>query len=88
MEDSHIAELNLGNNRAIFGVFDGHGGSFILIFNKLLIGMEVAEFVKRHFVEELKKNSNFKNGEYEKGLKENFLKMDKIMLTDNGKKEI
>ena len=27
MEDSHIADLNLGNDRYIFGVFDGHGGS-------------------------------------------------------------
>ncbi len=26
MEDSHIADLELGNKRAIFGVFDGHGG--------------------------------------------------------------
>jgi len=26
MEDSHIADLELGNDRYIFGVFDGHGG--------------------------------------------------------------
>jgi hypothetical protein len=26
MEDSHIADLDLGNDRYIFGVFDGHGG--------------------------------------------------------------
>ena len=26
MEDAHIADLELGNDRYIFGVFDGHGG--------------------------------------------------------------
>jgi serine/threonine protein phosphatase PrpC len=29
MEDSHIADIDsLGKNISIFGVFDGHGGSF------------------------------------------------------------
>lgn len=27
MEDSHIAELDLGNGIAFFGVYDGHGGN-------------------------------------------------------------
>lgn len=26
MEDSHIADINLGNDTSLFGVFDGHGG--------------------------------------------------------------
>ena len=26
MEDTHIAELDLGNGIAFFGVYDGHGG--------------------------------------------------------------
>lgn len=26
MEDSHIAELKIDEDTAIFGVFDGHGG--------------------------------------------------------------
>ena len=27
MEDSHIADLNVGSNNVhVFGVFDGHGG--------------------------------------------------------------
>jgi serine/threonine protein phosphatase PrpC len=26
MEDSHIANLNLGDGNCFFGVFDGHGG--------------------------------------------------------------
>jgi protein phosphatase 1G len=27
MEDSHIAEMDLGNGVAFFGVYDGHGGN-------------------------------------------------------------
>lgn len=27
MEDSHIAELDLGNGVSFFGVYDGHGGN-------------------------------------------------------------
>ena len=26
MEDSHIAELDIGDGNSLFGVFDGHGG--------------------------------------------------------------
>jgi len=77
MEDSHIADLkNLGQGKYVFGVFDGHGG------------MEVSEFVKRHFVKELVKNQNFKDGNYEKALYENFMRMDEIMLKQDGKKEL
>lgn len=47
MEDAHIAEINLGDDTYLFGVFDGHGGA------------EVALFVKDHFVAELKNNKNF-----------------------------
>ena len=31
MEDSHIAELNLGNGVYFFGVYDGHGGKHRLV---------------------------------------------------------
>jgi serine/threonine protein phosphatase PrpC len=48
MEDAHIADVSLEEDCCIFGVFDGHGGK------------EVALFVKKHFIEELKKNQNFK----------------------------
>lgn len=37
MEDSHIANLDIGDGNALFAVFDGHGGS------------EVAQFTKHHF---------------------------------------
>ncbi len=47
MEDSHIADCNLPGNVSVFGVFDGHGGA------------EVAHFVKKYFISELKMNVNF-----------------------------
>ena len=65
MEDSHIADVtSLGQGKYIFGVFDGHGGIFLVTNYLILLGMEVAEFVKRHFVKELVKNENFKKGKY------------------------
>jgi protein phosphatase 1G len=90
MEDSHIANLKIGKGIYLFGVFDGHGGKPDSLTEKIycLIGGEVAEFVKRHFTEELVKNSNFKNKQYELALQENFMQMDKIMLKPEGYKEL
>ena len=31
MEDAAIAELDIGNGNSLFGVFDGHGGTNLLI---------------------------------------------------------
>lgn len=53
MEDSHIANLDLGNGISFFGVYDGHGGNLIILIIIFLIGNEVAEFVRDHLVEEL-----------------------------------
>jgi protein phosphatase 1G len=61
MEDSHIADLKLGEGRYIFGVFDGHGGG------------EVSEFVKRHFVKEFKNNQSYKQGNFGEALHETFM---------------
>lgn len=29
MEDSHIAQLDMGNGVSFFGVYDGHGGKYL-----------------------------------------------------------
>jgi protein phosphatase 1G len=78
MEDSHISDLNQGNNAKlhVFGVFDGHGGK------------EVAQFVKIHFTEELVANNSYKNGNLKKALAENFLHMDEMLITGSGKVEL
>jgi len=72
MEDAHIIKENLTEDTALFAVFDGHGGNIILSYFKILnihliikinkkwwlykIGKEVAKFVEKHFIEELKNN--------------------------------
>lgn len=84
MEDAHIAKCPFTDkNLGLFGVFDGHGG--IILYQS---GAECAAFVERHFAKELQDNANFKQGNYEKALKETFLKMDELLSTQAGKNEI
>lgn len=57
MEDAHlihyIDQMEPANTPvALFGVYDGHGGS------------QVAQFVVRHIVDELLKNPDFRKGEF------------------------
>ena len=52
---------------------------------QILIGNEVADFVKEHLVDELKKLHSFKSGDYEQSLKDIYLKMDEIIKTEYGK---
>ena len=75
MEDSHIANLDIGDGVSIFGVFDGHGGNFIYKTYRI-IGSEVALFVEKNFIKELKKLESFKKKDYRTSLIEIFLKMD------------
>jgi serine/threonine protein phosphatase PrpC len=77
MEDAHVMELDVVEGEvSVFGVFDGHGGC------------EVAHFVENHLVDELKKNENFKKGNYRQALSEVFLLIDKMLLNESGKKEL
>eukprot|EP00331_Platyophrya_macrostoma_P001663 CAMPEP_0176419618 /NCGR_PEP_ID=MMETSP0127-20121128/8153_1 /TAXON_ID=938130 /ORGANISM="Platyophrya macrostoma, Strain WH" /LENGTH=214 /DNA_ID=CAMNT_0017800127 /DNA_START=34 /DNA_END=675 /DNA_ORIENTATION=- len=76
MEDAHLSQYNIAPGIHLFGVFDGHGGK------------EVAKFVARNFVKELLANEAFKKKNYEKSLVETFLRMDEILLSPSGKKEL
>ena len=76
MEDAHIAELDLGDGNSVFGVFDGHGGP------------EVAKFVKAHFCKSLINCAAYKRKDYKKALEDTHLKMDKLLLSEKGKKEL
>jgi serine/threonine protein phosphatase PrpC len=77
MEDAHVTHLDVIEGEvSVFGVFDGHGGC------------EVAHYVEHHLVDELKKNESFKKGNYRQALIDVFLGLDKMLLTDQGKKEL
>lgn len=55
MEDAsiHFNDFSASNHH-LFGIFDGHGG---IMFHYL--GPEVAQFVKRHFADELLTSQEF-----------------------------
>ena len=76
-EDAHVAAISLGDKKNIdvFGVFDGHGGK------------EVSQFVSNHFTQELVSNKNLEV-DMPQALKETFIKMDEIMITEDGIEEI
>ncbi|CAK89232.1 unnamed protein product (macronuclear) [Paramecium tetraurelia] len=76
MEDTHIFVCDLVPNVSLFGIFDGHGGA------------DVAIFVQRHFTEELLRNNNFKDQNFEDALQETFLKMDELMFAEEGQLEL
>lgn len=76
MEDAHIAKFNIAPDTHIFGVFDGHGGK------------EVAKYVERHLIDELVSNKAFKEKNYAQALTETFLRMDELLQTNEGKKEL
>lgn len=84
MEDAHIFEVELTEDISIFGVFDGHGGYQQLKFNYFFLGKEVALFVEKYFIEELKKNTNYKNLKFQEALHETFLKMDELIRSEDG----
>ena len=74
MEDADCVHLE--GKFACLGVFDGHGGK------------EVALYVGRYIVKELKKNASFLRSDYMASLKELFLGMDTLMLTEPAKREL
>ena len=76
MEDSHIAELDIGDGNSLFGVFDGHGGS------------KVARFVQNHFTKNLINSAAYKRKEFKLALENTFLKMDRLLMTEKGKQEL
>lgn len=76
MEDSHIANVDLTPEVSIFAVFDGHGGK------------EVALFCQDQFCQQLLQNEHFKKEEYEVALRQTFLKMDEILLSNEGQSKL
>ena len=56
----------------MFGVFDGHGGKIVSLY------------VKKVFVDEIKRLQTFKQKNYEAALKEIMFRMDEMMLSTKG----
>ena len=52
------------------------------------LGGEVALFAQKYLVVELRKLENFKKKDYRSALTDVFMKMDIMMLTKEGKKEL
>lgn len=75
-EDGHVTAVDFEPGHSIFAVFDGHGG------------VEVAKFCENHIVNQLSSNEDFKKKNYEKALKETFLKLDHMLISPAGKKEL
>jgi len=83
MEDAHIAELDLDYKegvrsedlRAIFGVFDGHGSD------------AVSKFVAKYFVQELLR-AQPQEPQVDTALVNNFLRMDRCVLSPEGTRAI
>ncbi len=92
MEDAHICLKNIGDDVALFGIFDGHGGILLwCVKNKSLplqIGQEVALYVKKHLPDAIKGSLAFKAKNYKQALIEGFLSIDKQLEKKEGKKEL
>lgn len=75
-EDAHVTLLDFEPGHSLFAVFDGHGGA------------EVAKYCEKYIVSELKADKDFLIRNYELALKNVFLRIDKKLLSDQGKKEL
>lgn len=75
-EDAHVTQCNIEPGVHVFAVFDGHGGC------------EVAKYCERHLVSELKADKDFQIKNYESALRNVFLRIDKKLLSADGKKEL
>ena len=78
MEDFTVdfMEPDQENFSNVFGIFDGHGGR------------EVSKYLSLHFVEYLKKNTNFQNGKFKDALNETFFKIDESFKSEEAQKEL
>ena len=74
-EDAHFA-VEFSPHCYLFGVFDGHGGA------------EVAQFCSRNMASELQKLDHFSDGDFHGGLREVFHRMDSLMRTSIGRREL
>jgi len=75
MEDAQISDLEFKEQKALFAVFDGHGGR------------EVARYSEKYYPGLLVKEEGFAKGDYKDALRRSFLKVDES-LKDGGLTEV
>lgn len=85
MEDAAIHELDHPSLKGnyLFGVFDGHGGTFIFE-----VGFEVSKYVEKIFIKILTDLEEYKKGDYKKALELTFQKVDEAIDSPQGAKEL
>ena len=78
MESAYVVDPDFDKLKdiSLFAVWDGHGG------------IEVAKFCQNHFGFQLKKNAEYKKGNYEEALIQTFLTFDKMLNSSDGQAEI
>lgn len=67
-EDAHNHILSFDGGKSLFAVYDGHGGH------------EVAEYCSKYLPDYIKKNENYKTGNYEKALEDCFINFDATLV--------
>lgn len=74
MEDSHV-HTSIGDDVALYAVFDGHGGA------------QVADFCQRHIAEVVISCEQYKGCDYGGALTESFKKIDEFLETEEAQSE-
>lgn len=69
-EDAHNVIIDFDENKSLFAVYDGHGGS------------EVAVYTSQHLPEFIKKTEQFKKGNYKQALIDAFMEFDESLIKD------
>uniref|UniRef100_A0A453NI16 protein-serine/threonine phosphatase n=2 Tax=Aegilops tauschii subsp. strangulata TaxID=200361 RepID=A0A453NI16_AEGTS len=76
MEDAHSALLDLDNETAFFGVFDGHGGRV------------VAKFCAKYLHSQVLKSEAYSSGDLGTAVHKAFFRMDEMMRGQRGWREL
>eukprot|EP00890_Picochlorum_soloecismus_P005406 jgi/Picsp_1/5867/NSC_03225-R1_protein phosphatase 2c len=77
MEDDHLTLLDVGNKQtSLFAVFDGHGGQL------------VAKFTARYMPKIFLSSKYFKSEDFGLAVADTFYKIDELLETEDGKKEL
>lgn len=69
-EDAHNVIIDFDENKSLFAVYDGHGGS------------EVAVYTSQHLPEFIKNTEEFKKGNYKQALIDAFMEFDESLIKD------